>query len=136
MSRKILCATDGSEHSIRATEFAADLARQNGGELTYLLVNPVLLTRGTKSLLLDDKKVREVLDAATAVAKRLGVENVKGVDRSARDVGSAIVAYAEEHEIDQIVVGSGGKSATSRLLIGSTSSEVVNKAHCPVTVVR
>lgn len=136
MSRKILCATDGSEHSRQATEFAADLAKQNGGELVYLIVNPVLLTRGTKRLLLDDKEVRKALDAAAAVAKTAGVTNVKCVDHSARDVGSAIVTYAEEHEADQIVVGSGGKGATSRLFIGSVSNDVVNKAHCPVTVVR
>lgn len=136
MSRKILCATDGSEHSGQATEFAANLAKQNDAELIYLLVNPVLLTRGTRSLLFDDKKVRSILDAAAAVAKRAGAKNVTCVDQSARDVGNAIVAYAEEHDVDQIVVGSGGKSATSRLFIGSISSEVVNKAHCPVTVVR
>lgn len=136
MSRKILCATDGSEHSGHATEFAADLAKQNGGELVYLLVNPVLLTRGTRSLLFDDKTVKKALNAAAAVAKKAGVKNVKCVDHSARDVGNAIVAYAEEHGVDQIVVGSGGKGATSRLFIGSTSNDVVNKAHCPVTVVR
>lgn len=136
MSRRILCATDGSEHSGRAVEFAADLAKQNNGGLVYLTVNPVLLTRGTKSLLLDDKVVRKALDAAADVAKKAGVKSVECVEHSARDIGSAIVAYAEEHGVDQIVVGSGGKAATSRLFIGSVSNEVVNKAHCPVTVVR
>jgi len=136
MSRKILCATDGSEHSSRAVEFAAELAKQNGGALVYLTINPVLLTRGTRSLLLDEKTVRNALDAAADVAKKAGVKNVECVEHSARDIGSAIVAYAEEHGVDQIVVGSGGKGTTSRLFIGSVSNEVVNKAHCPVTVVR
>lgn len=136
MPRKILCATDGSKHSDQATAFAADLAKQTGAELIYLTVNPVLLARGARSPLFDDKEVKKALDSAAAAAKKAGVKNIKCVDASARDVGGAVVAYAEKNGVDHVIVGSGGKGAASRLLIGSVSNDVVNKAHCPVTVVR
>jgi nucleotide-binding universal stress UspA family protein len=136
MPTKILCATDGSDHSNHAAAFAARLAKQAGAELIYLTVNPVVLARGTQAPLFEDKDVKKALAAAAQVAKHVGVKDIKCADASARDVGGAVVAYAEENGVSHVVVGSGGKGATSRLLIGSVSKDVVNKAHCPVTVVR
>jgi nucleotide-binding universal stress UspA family protein len=99
-------------------------------------VNAELLARGTKTLLLDHNEVKKVLSSAFAVAKKAGVKSIRCVDSSARDVSGAVVAYAETNGVDHVIVGSGGKGAASRLLIGSVSNDIVNKAHCPVTVVR
>ncbi len=136
MPTKILCATDGSDHSNHAVGFAAKLAKQIGAELIYLAVNPVMLGRGMRTLVFEDKDVKKALESAAQIAKNAGVKDIKCVDASARDVGGAIVAYAENNGVDHLVVGSGGKGAASRLLVGSVSKDVVNKAHCPVTVVR
>jgi len=43
-----------------------------------------------------------------------------------------IVDYAEDHEIDQIVMGSHGRTGATRLLLGSVAELVVRR----VTVVR
>jgi nucleotide-binding universal stress UspA family protein len=136
MTTKILCATDGSEHSDPAVAFAADLAKQAGAELIYLTVNAELLARGTRTLLLDHSEVQKVLASAFETAKKASVKNIRCVDLSSRDVAGAVVAYAEKNGVDHVIVGSGGKSASARLRIGSVSNDVVNKAHCPVTVVR
>ena len=135
MPTKILCATDGSEHSDQAVAFAADFAKQTGAKLIYLTINPVVLTRG-RTLLFEEKDIKKALESAAQVAKNVGVKDIKCVDASARDVGGTVVAYAEDNGVDHIVVGSGGKGAASRLLVGSVSNDVVNRAHCPVTVVR
>jgi nucleotide-binding universal stress UspA family protein len=136
MPKKILCATDGSDHSNHAADFAAQLAKQFGAELIYLIVNPVELARGTRRVLFQENDVRKALESAAQIAKTVGVKDIKCSDGSARDVAGAIVAYAENNDVDHVVVGSSGKGAASRLFIGSVSTEVVNKAHCPVTVVR
>lgn len=47
-----------------------------------------------------------------------------------------IVEYAEREKIDLIVIGTRGRSAFKRLLLGSTASGVVTHAHCPVMVVK
>ena len=47
-----------------------------------------------------------------------------------------IVEYAERENIDLIVIGTRGRSAFKRLLLGSTASGVVTHAHCPVMVVK
>lgn len=46
----------------------------------------------------------------------------------------AILEYADEHDIDLIVMGTHGRRGVSRLLIGSVAAEVVRKASCPVLV--
>jgi nucleotide-binding universal stress UspA family protein len=117
-------------------EFAANLAKQAGAELVYITVNAELLARGARTLLLDHKEVKNVLASAFTTAKKVSVKNIKCVDMSARDVAGAVVAYAEKNGVDHVIVGSGGKSAALRLRIGSVSNDVMNKAHCPVTVVR
>ena len=43
---------------------------------------------------------------------------------------------AEERNCDLIVLGSHGRSALGRLLMGGVADKVVRKAHCPVLVVK
>ena len=77
-----------------------------------------------------------MLDSATAVAKNAGVSAPKTTSVISRDVARAAVVYGEDNGIDHIVVGSGGKGGLSRLMLGSISSDVIARAHCPVTVAR
>lgn len=51
-------------------------------------------------------------------------------------VGPTICAFAAEHGIDLIVVGTHDRSRWSRLWFGSVSQYVVEHAPCPVLVVR
>ena len=49
---------------------------------------------------------------------------------------STIVDYAESKNVDLLVVGSKGRTGLKKMLVGSTATEVVKYAHCPVIVVR
>jgi len=69
-------------------------------------------------------------DAATEYGVTLDTETVVG------QPGRGIVDYADEHEIDHIIMGSHGRTGLSRLILGSVAEKVVRRAHCPVTVVR
>lgn len=51
-------------------------------------------------------------------------------------IGESIVNYANDNAVDLIVMGSYGRSAISRLLMGSVSNYVVRHARCPVMVVK
>jgi nucleotide-binding universal stress UspA family protein len=75
-----------------------------------------------------------ILDDAADTAADAGrqVETVKVVDRPAR----AVVDYAEENEVDHIVIGSHGRTGVTRVLLGSVAENVVRRAPCPVTVIR
>lgn len=48
-----------------------------------------------------------------------------------------ILAYAESHGVNLIVMGSHGMtSLVEKIMVGSVAEKVVRRAHCPVVVVR
>jgi nucleotide-binding universal stress UspA family protein len=49
---------------------------------------------------------------------------------------SAIVTFAREHGVDLIVMGTHGRGAMMRMMLGSVAEQVVRSAPCPVLVVR
>ena len=52
------------------------------------------------------------------------------------DVADAIVAYARDHGCDQILMSTRGKGVFETLLLGSTTTRVLELAAVPVTVVK
>ena len=63
----------------------------------------------------------------------------EGVDATAIVVQGVIVdtvlAHAESHDTDLLIVGSHGHGAVYDILVGSISEGIIRKANCPVTVV-
>jgi nucleotide-binding universal stress UspA family protein len=55
---------------------------------------------------------------------------------SNKSVVAEIVDYAENNNIDLLVIGTRGRSGVRRLLLGSIASGVVTYAHCPVLVIK
>jgi nucleotide-binding universal stress UspA family protein len=47
-----------------------------------------------------------------------------------------IVSFAEEHDIDHVIIGSHGRAGLSRILLGSVAEKIVRRAPMPVTVIR
>lgn len=47
-----------------------------------------------------------------------------------------ILRYAQEHEVDLIVLGTHGRGPLGHLVMGSVAERVVRKAPCPVLTVR
>ena len=47
-----------------------------------------------------------------------------------------VVNYADEHDVDGIVMGSHGRSGVSRILLGSVAEAVMRRSTVPVTIVR
>jgi nucleotide-binding universal stress UspA family protein len=61
----------------------------------------------------------------------LELKTVTEVGRPAR----AILEYADDHGIDQIVMGSHGRSGIDRTLLGSVAETVTRRARIPVTII-
>jgi nucleotide-binding universal stress UspA family protein len=55
---------------------------------------------------------------------------------TATSIVAAVVEYAEEHNIDLIVIGTRGRSGFKRLILGSIATGVITYAHCPVMVIK
>lgn len=140
--KKILVPVDGSEQSIKALKVANAIAKRNDGELVVMtaqdyapesMAAPVDAQAYQHLKDYAEKFVNETLEAAT---KELSddVDYVTVAENG--NPKAEIVRYAENNDIDLIVMGATGKGAISRLLVGSTTSYVVNHAPCTVTVVK
>ena len=137
MTAKILCATDGTQHSVHAVELAAALAAKLGASLSICAVNVAHgCVRGPLIYTWEDDQVKKVLDEAAATARKAGAGQVEELALRSREAAAAIVQYAEENGFDHIVGGTGDKRGVSRLMLGSVASDVASRAHCSVTVAR
>ena len=51
------------------------------------------------------------------------------------EAAAVIVDYADEHDVDLLILGSHGRTGMERFFLGSTTEKVVRSAPCPVLVV-
>jgi len=142
MFQKILFATDFSEASKRALAQAEDLARATHAELLVLHVReefPFLGPDGSGYLppeleAQQSAAVAQLLEAQTGELKERGI-----VCRGLSVLGAPhqrIANVAEQEKVDMIVVGSHGRRALGRLVLGSVAERLVRTASVPVLVVR
>ncbi|MGB8815255.1 MAG: universal stress protein [Paracoccaceae bacterium] len=137
MTRKILCPTDGTDHSTQAVTQAAEMAVKYGAALTLCVVNVAHGgARGPTINHWTDAEVEKILDEAEALATKHGAKDIHRVDIISREAAAGIVSYAEENAYDHIVMGTGDKRGISRLVLGSVAADVSGRAHCTVTVAR
>jgi nucleotide-binding universal stress UspA family protein len=136
---KVLVATDGSEHSMKAVQRALELAEKQGAQVTLMSVayyvqgNLDGMPMNIQEKLEDE--ARAALKKAKAVfdAKNIPVETVL---EAGLVPANLIIAKAQDGKFDRIVIGSTGMNALERILMGSTAAKVVAHAPCEVTVVR
>jgi len=131
-------ATDRSETSERAVQWAADLAGRFAAEL--LLVQVVLPDPGGDVRSDAEDAVDEhLLTATRAELGRLAGE-LAGPSGRARVVvddqpAEAIVNVAFEERADVIVVGNAGMSGNKKFLLANVPNRITHTAHCTVITV-
>jgi nucleotide-binding universal stress UspA family protein len=136
---KILVAHDGSDAADEALLEAAAIAQKFGSSLTVISVVPNLCFSeiGIDCDTVTKLYRAEVEGATEGVKEMLKKEGIEAetivLEGSPADV---IVDHAKGMGMSLIVVGSTGKQATERTILGSVSSKVVANAPCSVLVVR
>ena len=118
--RQILLGTDFSPASEAARRVAVDMAREAGATLHVVHVVPSVTDPSLPA--------EQLTELAKAVDEGLRVTTAL-LDGSA---GGEIVRYAQEQQIDLIVVGTHGRTGFSRALLGSVAESVVRLAPCLV----
>jgi nucleotide-binding universal stress UspA family protein len=143
----ILVAIDGSEHSLRAAEYALGLAKTFEAKLTAVTVSYVPASEDLSQLdvlrqsLVEDKSnytkdAEKWFERFIQKAKESNVQLNTELLNSTRPVDYVILEYAEEKKIDLIVVGTRGRTGFKKLLLGSVASSIVTYSHCPVLVIK
>lgn len=80
------------------------------------------------------ERAESLLEEHAAEAREHGLE-VETVVATGKPAGE-ILTVADEHDVDQIVMGSHGRSGVGRVVFGSVAETVTRRAVVPVTIVR
>jgi len=143
---------DGSDSSMRAADYAIEMAKDHKAGLISLnvVVSQLgyayssgaygLVTSNTINELLDKSKqeARKWFEEIEKKATALGVQVKTEMVASPTSIVPAIVDYAEKNKVDLIITGTKGRrrSGLAKLLLGSVASGIVTYANCPVMVVK
>jgi nucleotide-binding universal stress UspA family protein len=133
----ILLATDGSESSKRALEFAIDLATDAHARLEIVSVRPPRVAGRGGAPVLEVEQFEgpeHIADAAANTARAAGVDAHPHAAHG--DVVTSIADAATTLGADLLVVGSRGLGSVSGAMLGSVSQALVRRSPVPVTVVR
>jgi nucleotide-binding universal stress UspA family protein len=142
--KRILIATDFSECSCAALEFASRLASETNSRLYIVHVNGILNVSIAPTPAIEDShtydapwgyerhEVRERLTGIVPTVANVAYEHRYLTGPPVRE----ILGLADREHIDLIVIGSHGRTGLSRLLMGSVAEGVVRNAKCLVLVVK
>ncbi len=139
MFELIIAALDGSAHSLKALDYAREIAEKHGSKL--ILLHAYHST--------SDLRGSDEFDQMVAKRKQTGEEIVKDAHRRLEHASveveedvlegpaaDAIVSVAEVRSADLVVMGTRGIGSLKGLLFGSVSTKVTHHAPCSVLVVR
>jgi len=136
----VLVAYDGSETARKAAEYA--VTEHSDDEVVLVRVVEVAggATDAGFELLRDRLRERRSEVASTAAEELDDLLEATDTDVNLEtvigDPAEELLAYADEHDINHIVVGSSGRGGVSRVLLGSVAETVARRAAVPVTIVR
>jgi nucleotide-binding universal stress UspA family protein len=144
-NRKIMVPLDGSPLAERALEPALSLARAVDSDVVMLRIvsGPEVLPESMTPVgenAPPDSSVEERVEAETYLQKiyadRPNQHLFFDVQLTTGDVAEAIVAYADAHHVDLIVMSSHGRSGIGRWLHGSVAEKVLRGADCATMIIR
>lgn len=140
-AKAILFPTDFSESSDAALSYASSLAAESGATLHLVHVSDIsdVYYAGYGAYAYTPDLVQELVREHELKLEKIK-PTVQGVHYEHHTLRGApakeIVAFAEEKDVDLIVIGSHGRTGVSRLLMGSVAEDVVRHAKCPVLTVK
>jgi nucleotide-binding universal stress UspA family protein len=141
--KNILVPLDGSALSVRVFHTALDIAKSQNSKIRLLCC----INKNDMGAWYIDKRInRDIMNNAKKLAtkyllpleERAKKENVK-TSTDVIEANSAIkqiLSFAKSSQIDLIVMGSHGRTRLDRLLLGSVSNGVLQRASCPVLIVK
>ncbi len=140
--RNILFPTDFGAGMDEAAPYVADLARRYGAKVfvMHVLYDLTADAWGYGTHFDTDAMYAEMKRGARAELDALVEKYFNNIDtETTLELGTPyedIIWFAQEKEVDLIVIGSHGRKGLGRVLFGSTAMRVVKNAPCAVLTIR
>ncbi len=126
--RTILCPTDFSQSANAALSYAISIARTYKSKLYVQYISEIGGEPDPEELRKRTPRLEDIHEGAGEVV----VEFI--FDRDI-EPNNSIIRFAEDREVDLIVMSTHGKKGLRRVFIGNNTAEVVRKAECPVLTI-
>ena len=126
--KSILCPTDLSPAGNVALTYALSIARR---QKATLFVQYVSILENPE----DEVEIRKRLPALRDYHPSADEVNVQYVFDRDVDPGNSILRFAEDRDVDLIVMSAHGRRGLRRVHIGNITVDVVHQSHCPVLTV-
>ena len=137
MIRNILVTVDGSDASVRAVGVASELAARLEAALLVLhVIRDMALPKELSDMLKAEEATEsrlEILrDSARIIIERAGKQATKAGVKTVKteflqgDPANTIMAFANDHRADMIVMGTRGLGQVESMQLGSVSRKVTN----------
>ncbi|MGA2403361.1 MAG: universal stress protein [Syntrophobacteraceae bacterium] len=143
---KILVPVDGSAHSLKALEIAADFARTKQADIYVISVassiggmedHEISPHRRERHEEVIQQRADEAITSAREVLGKQEVDvRIAQTVSTSLSVADAIIDFAQAEQIDLIVLGSRGLSVSSGFKVGSIARQVVKYCPCSVYLVK
>jgi nucleotide-binding universal stress UspA family protein len=135
--RRILHPTDFSDRSQHAFELACSLARYSGARLIILHVVPApTVVYGETIAELSTEAAKETATRQLSQLKPPDATVPFEHQMEEGDPSERILHAAKVNQCDLVVMGTHGRTALGRMLMGSVAEQVVRKAACPVLTIK
>ncbi len=142
MIKHIMVPYDKSESSIRAFEYAIDLAGKYNANISIVTcisiqipTDPYFGTAYIETTRLLKEDAMKSTQSLEPRLKELKIQYKIDV-LEVVSIIDTLTSYAESHNVDLIVMGSRGLGGFKRLLLGSVASGVSQHSKCPVLIVK
>lgn len=151
-NKRIMVCLDGSKHSEKALSQAILIAKNIDSKITLVHVVEPSVVFGTmqnpsepywgsiSAPLLQNSLNKEQKEGNKILTKNSQILEKEGISFDTvllfGNASEEILTFSKKKKIDFIVVGSLGKGMLSRVLLGSVSTSISQKANCTVIIVR
>lgn len=140
--QKILIPVDGSEHAERAVASLIKQYQATGPLEIHLLNVQIPVESGHARMFVSKNDLetyyrdegKKALEGAAKLLKQAGIPFTEHL--AVGHVAETIVNFAQQHQFDQIVMGTHGRTGLTNLLLGSVASDVLRSSKVPVTLVK
>jgi nucleotide-binding universal stress UspA family protein len=140
--RKIICAVDFAEFSPQVADYARTIAHAFQGEVHVLYIVPTMshyvgLQVAPSSI---ENFVGEIITGAEETMNKFIQDHFPDVSVQGKVItgyaAEEILRYAQEQNMDLIVMGTHGRKGIDRILFGSVAERVVKSSTIPVLTLR